>query len=262
MSKRFIISEEEKKYLMSLYSNKGIIKEQGTTANLPWIDSKGKYQEVNSNQTQGDKGTWTYEKALKKYPCLDNLAKDKQILNNGSYDYIKINWNNKTHYAFLGDGHLFDLMGNRFTEKYLGKDIPCIATPTTDANTWDYKKAVQKYPCLNNLAKDQTISNNGSYDYIKINWNNKEYNLFLGDGHLFDLADNKFTEKYLGKDVPCKGESINNKLDSQASKANPSSNRYIDQLAKQLQLPGKSEQEKINQIMAELNKITPKTATT
>jgi hypothetical protein len=177
MSKKFIISEEERKHLKSLYENKGILNELETNT-ASGVDSASARQNL---QPQGDKGTYTWESALKKFPCLNTYATDKKIYNNGSYDYVKIKYENNPYNAFLNDGHLYDMKTKEFTQKYLGKEVPC-----------------------NKSSSDVSGVKSSS---------NVSYN-----------------------------------------------NKYIDELSQKLQLQGKTEQEKINQIMAELNKLTPKTA--
>jgi hypothetical protein len=84
-----------------------------------------------STTPQSNKGTFTWVQAVAKWPCLSK-QKDKTVYNNGSYDYVKYDWEGMPFYAFLGDGHLFQPSTNSFTGKYLGKDVPCDASTKED----------------------------------------------------------------------------------------------------------------------------------
>jgi len=210
MSKQFIISEEEKRNLKSLYLKKGLIYEQSSDDN------------------------W------KNYPCVVNyLGAIKSSLSDGSSAY-KIG-----DYFYYNNGKKMDIAAK--TTPYSCNDaIFNVAKNCKEAKTCIMSKSD---PMTGFWPKDAP-----EYEYAKYKNDQGNYMEAKSNGKAQEVDPsytlvNNGTWKWNGKEVVFSWSKQGQTIDantSQQTKTN--SSQYIDQVAKSLQVQGKTEQDKINQI--------------
>lgn len=94
--------------------------------------------------------------------------------------------------------------------KPLTEELINYAQPNNKPSPTTWEQAVGNFPCLSS-AKDKTVHNNGSYDYVNYEMNGKTVSVFLQDGHIYD---GKWTNTFLNKsgktgNIACEAPTIN-----------------------------------------------------
>ena len=89
-----------------------------------WKSWGGGDAQTKTENSVGSKQGITWDIAVKRWPCFANL-KDKNIYNDGKYDYVIYQIGGLDYYVYIGDGHVYNPSTKNFTSTYLGKDYPC-----------------------------------------------------------------------------------------------------------------------------------------
>lgn len=89
-----------------------------------WKSWGGGDVQTKTENSVGSKQGITWDIAVKRWPCFANLE-DKNIYNDGKYDYVIYQIGGLDYYVYIGDGHVYNPSTKEFTSTYLGKDYPC-----------------------------------------------------------------------------------------------------------------------------------------
>lgn len=130
-------------------------------------------------------GTWSFKDGIFT-GTIDGQTFYKQTIQEGIYSLLKAFYPmSMQHYVRKSD---------------LGTPPQNTSSGNMGGSTWE--QVVTKFPCLAN-EKDKNIYSNGSYDYVKAKLDGVNFLVFIGDGHIYNPTEGKFTGIYLGKNYPC-----------------------------------------------------------